>query len=230
MRFIYADELKKEFDVLGHFYDLHINSQKFKCRSVLEIVRKGFKELPGQGPNAVVVMMNPGSSRANDKNYKEKVFTLKEIEFKNWSKELVSTRPDNAQYQIMRVMLDQDWKHVRVLNLSDLRDGSSGGFHKKFLRASTLYNYHPHSIFNQKRRKELLSSLAMKSKKIIIVAWGSLNILNGLAKEALEALDGNKIIGINNNGDKTSFRHASPYKKDLKLKWLQDIQEKINKI
>ena len=152
------------------------------------------------------------------------------MEFKNLSKELVSTRPDNAQYQIMRVMLDQDWKHVRVLNLSDLRDGSSGGFHKKFLRASTLYNYHPHSIFNQKRRKELLSSLAMKSKKIIIVAWGSLNILNGLAKEALEALDGNKIIGINNNGDKASFRHANPYKKDLKLKWLQDIQEKINKI
>jgi hypothetical protein len=70
----------------------------------------------------------------------------------------------------------------------------------------------------------------MKGKKIIIVTWRNLNILNGLAKEALEGLDGNKIIGINNNGDKTSFRHANPYKKDLKLKWLQDIQEKINEI
>ena len=48
MGFIYADEVKKEFDVFGHFYDLHINGHKFKCRSVLEIVRKGFKELPGQ--------------------------------------------------------------------------------------------------------------------------------------------------------------------------------------
>jgi|TARA_B100002003_G_scaffold213065_1_gene210537 hypothetical protein len=67
MRFIYADELKKEFDVLGHFYDLHINSQKFKCRSVLEVVRKGFKKLTGQRLNALVVMMNPGPSRPNDK-------------------------------------------------------------------------------------------------------------------------------------------------------------------
>ncbi len=230
MGFIYADELKKEFDVFGHFYDLHINGQKFKCRSVLEIIRKGFKELPGQRPNAVVVMMNPGSSRPNDKNYKEKVFTLKEIEFRNWSKELVSTRPDNAQYQIMRVMLDQDWEHVRVLNLSDLRDGSSGSFQKKFLKASTLYSYHPHSIFNQKRRKELLSSVAMKGKKIIIVAWGSLNVLNGLAREALGALNGNKVIGINHIDNETLFRHASPYKKDQKLKWLKGIKEKINKI
>ena len=230
MGFIYADELKKEFDVFGHFYDLNIKGQKFKCRSVLEIVRKGFKGLPGQPPNAVVIMMNPGSSRPNDKNYKEKVFSLKEIESANWPKELVSTRPDNAQYQIMRVMLDQNWKHVRVLNLSDLRDGSSGCFQKKFLTAAALCSYHPHSMFNQKRRKELLSSVAMRGKKIIIVAWGSLNVLNGLAKEALGALDSNKVIGINHDGKETSFRHASPYRKDQKLKWLQGIQEKINKI
>ena len=41
---------------------------------------------------------------------------------------LVLTQPDNTQYQVMRVAVACGWSHVRVLNLSDLRDPKSGSF------------------------------------------------------------------------------------------------------
>jgi len=59
-------------------------------------------------------------------------------------KEIIPTKPDNAQYQIMRIMLLQKWEHVRVLNLSDLRNGNSGNFSieykelKKLVPSSTV--------------------------------------------------------------------------------------------
>ena len=41
MSFIPASDLKKIFDVFGHFYSLKTSSETYQCRSSLEIVRKG---------------------------------------------------------------------------------------------------------------------------------------------------------------------------------------------
>lgn len=62
MEFIYADTLKEKFDVLGHFYDLRIGHEIFKCRSSLEIVSKQNRKPSNEAADAVVIMMNPGSS------------------------------------------------------------------------------------------------------------------------------------------------------------------------
>ena len=72
MNFIYADSLKLLFNVFGHFYDLKIRKKIFKCRSVLEIVSNNLEYSPNLLPDAVVIMMNPGSSRPLDKNYQPK--------------------------------------------------------------------------------------------------------------------------------------------------------------
>ncbi|MFM6344569.1 MAG: hypothetical protein ACKPFK_05395, partial [Dolichospermum sp.] len=62
MEFVYADELKRSFSVRGHFYDVEIAGKVFPCRSVLEIIANaGDSEATGV-PDAVVIMMNPGSS------------------------------------------------------------------------------------------------------------------------------------------------------------------------
>lgn len=222
MEFIYAEKLKQEFDVFGHFYNLKLSDTVLKCRSLLEIKRKGLSD-PNGLPDIIVIMMNPGSSIPLDKEYTPKTFSKNE--YNNLKeKEIIPTRPDNAQYQIMRLMQLNSWNFVRVLNLSDLRNGNSGNFQSDFNNAKALDDSNPHCITSFNRRKELLVSIKSKSN-LIIAAWGSLAILKISAQEILK-LD-HKIIGIV-NGKLPYFRYPSPYLKTQKLNWLLEIQSVLN--
>ena len=66
--FIPAGELKQEYDVFGHFYSVKLASQGVvECRSVSEISSKEYtstdhSELSALHPDAVFIMLNPGSS------------------------------------------------------------------------------------------------------------------------------------------------------------------------
>jgi len=68
LEFIPANRLKKVFDVFGHFYSVNlISGEIIDCRSVLEIVTKQEKpsdidRLLEATPDAIFIMMNPGSS------------------------------------------------------------------------------------------------------------------------------------------------------------------------
>lgn len=69
VEFIPAKELIRNFNVFGHFYLIHIAPKKVvQCRGVLEIVDSACRPrttaaLSSRKPDAVVIMMNPGSSR-----------------------------------------------------------------------------------------------------------------------------------------------------------------------
>ena len=69
VRFIHAEELKSRYDVLGHFYSVEFSRNKVvECRSVLEIVDQAhapdkMSVLSKQKPDAIFIMMNPGSSK-----------------------------------------------------------------------------------------------------------------------------------------------------------------------
>ena len=69
MEFLYAAELKKRFTCYGHFYELvMMDGEREKCRSVLEIVdtsipQENPSDISEMEPDAVVIMMNPGSSQ-----------------------------------------------------------------------------------------------------------------------------------------------------------------------
>jgi hypothetical protein len=229
VKFIYADELKKLFNVYGHFYDLRIGSKVFKCRSLLEIVGREIDDHTKQLPDAVVIMMNPGSSRPRDTNYKEKFVDIAATHSCGWTKDVISTRPDNAQYQIMRVMLLQDWRFVRVLNLSDLRNGNSGNFSREFQKASELDGSHPHSIFHSGRLKEFRKSVETNNRGPVIAAWGNIGVLSLLAEQALDRLKDAALVGIRLSEPSSSFRYPSPYKKIDKLKWLKEIGIELQK-
>ena len=219
MKFIYADELKKSFNIYGHFYNLKLLDKVFHCRSVLEIKRK--KSI-NKLPDIIVIMMNPGSSIPLNKFYKPKTYSKKKY-FCISEKELVPTRPDNAQYQIMRLMQMNNWNFVKVLNLSDLRNGNSSKFQTEFKNANKLDISNPHSITHVNRKKELYNSIKSKSNNII-AAWGSIPELHDSAEKILK-LDKN-IIGVK-NGEGCNFKYASPYIKKQKIMWLQEIQNKI---
>ena len=124
MNFLYAKELKQKYQVFGHFYDLTICDTTLNCRNTLEIRRnKTLEEIP----DIIVIMMNPGSSKPLDEKH-----VVKNYRFEGYLKEknftLIPTKPDSAQYQIMRLMELNNWNFVRILNLSDLRNGNSSNF------------------------------------------------------------------------------------------------------
>jgi hypothetical protein len=219
MEFIIADTLKKTFEVFGHFYNLQLQSSIFECRSVLEIKRKGTTNYI---PDIIVVMMNPGSSIPIDKDYTPEIFSKEEV-FKIVKKKMVLTRPDNAQYQIMRLMLMNKWDFVRILNLSDLRNGNSGEFQTMFREVLKIDNSNPQCMTHPSRNKELIEATKSNSNKIL-AAWGNIPELKKSAEIILQ-LD-KIIIGL--KIEKTPyFRYASPYKLADKKKWLDDIQSEI---
>lgn len=225
MEFIYADTLKEKFDVWGHFYDLRIGREVFNCRSSLEIVSKQNGNSSAETADAVVIMMNPGSSVLRDKNYSPVQFSVNEIFSSSWEKEIIPTRPDNAQYQIMRLMTLNDWKHVKVLNLSDLRNGNSGEFSKEFERSVAIDSSHPHCITHESRRAELKNALKTKSNGLVLAAWGSVGVLKNSAIKMIAYRP--TLLGLKLN--EPWYRYASPYQKELKLDWLTKMDAIVKK-
>ncbi len=217
MNFLYAKELKQKYQVFGHFYDLTICDTTLNCRNTLEIRRnKTLEEIP----DIIVIMMNPGSSKPLDEKH-----VVKNYRFEGYLKEknftLIPTKPDSAQYQIMRLMELNNWNFVRILNLSDLRNGNSSNFKKEFKKALDVDTSSPHCITHPKRKQELKNALISKTNKII-AAWGEVKELENSAKEILSLK--NEVIGVPRDNP-IYFQYASPYYKEPKIKWLVEIQK-----
>ena len=215
-QFICAAELKKLYTVYGHFYDIEFESEILPCRSVLEIIDKN-TILENSNPDAVFIMMNPGSSRplkgSPDKISYKNIQSLKI--------NLVDTKPDTTQYQIMRVMHYKNWKHVRVLNLSDLRNPKSNNFYNHFSSIEKEYDKDIHSIFSCVREQELLGMLY--GKKSVIAAWGVSNKLDPLICRCVNQLEkhNKEIIGLNKTDN--YYFHPLPTLQKDKKKWVDDI-------
>src|ERR1700677_2275097 len=190
VRFIPAKKLKDLYDVFGHFYTVKIAPNKIvECRSVLEIIEKA--DVPGkllvlskQKPDAVFIMMNPGSSRPLVEV--DNLFHVDTIH--NLPISLVPTKPDTTQYQVMRVMRHCEWGHVRVLNLSDLRCSKSGEFFKQFKRLEEEFSFDAHSVFSDRRKNELALKFTNQSAIPVIRAWGVSPHLDPLIERCLSKL------------------------------------------
>ena len=165
--FIYAAELKKTFRCYGHFYRLNIEGcDPIFCRSMLEITSLP-REAVGAGtdpddlfctnqishtslsvrnlPDAVVIMMNPGSSRPIEEGDTNSPLEMPLSD--GFNKPLVLTQPDNTQYQLMRIMVSKGWNHIRILNISDIRDPKSPSFIARTKALDGIPNGDTHSLF-----------------------------------------------------------------------------------
>ena len=155
-----AEELKKKYFVCGSFYNLKLDENNtLPCRNDLQILDKSFYKTCINNfdvkPDALVVMMNPGSSSPKDKNYEIPLFNKLNLS-RNLLKNLrVSTKPDNAQYQVMRVALKQRWEYIRVINLSDIRKPKSKQFVQILKNLKNITNGKLHSIFCDAREEEI---------------------------------------------------------------------------
>ena len=225
MDFLYAAELKKKFSCYGHFYELvMLNGDRSKCRSVLEIVDASIdQENPSEisllEPDAVVIMMNPGSSHPKDIYHMDR-----EIEYPqrggSLRKELVLTQPDNTQYQVMRIAVAQQWNHIRVLNLSDLRDPKSGSFIQKVEALTEVMGGHTHSLFCKERSAECAHALKRKTATPIVLGWGQDTGLLPLVVPCMKRIEGEAVCTVPSAVHPLLNAHPSPMLQSRKLEWL----------
>lgn len=158
----------------GHFYKMRTTGNRILyCRSVLEITTHQPlipNELLDRKPDAVVVMMNPGSSRPRQA-VEQRILNSQDIQS---CCQLVPARRDKTQKQIVRIMRRMGYNHIRVLNLSDIRDPNSSRFFQIVRQEGAVQNNHiqaPHSIFSRYRFLELLCRMNPRSG-IVIAGWG----------------------------------------------------------
>lgn len=232
-RFIYAAELKKQFKCYGHFYRLVLgDGSRADCRSVLEIVDFTIKTpdlstLSEASPDAIIIMMNPGSSRPMDKRHTDEEISYSGKSASTLPKTLVLTLPDTTQYQVMRLMRCKKWAHVRVLNLSDLREPKSNALFEKSRMIEKLSGGGCHTIFCEERSVELERSIKRKTKTPILLAWGRDSFLKPLARLCLERIGSQAVTGLPAAEDGHLFFHPSPMLHKNKVRWLQHILKKL---
>lgn len=229
IEFIPADDLKSKFDVFGHFYSVQVAPKLFvECRSVLEIVEsdhvpKKTAALSNRKPDAIFIMMNPGSSRplteVNNRIHSKAIHEL--------PISLVPTKPDTTQYQVMRLMHYCEWQHVRVLNLSDLRCPKSDVFFKQFKALEAELSYDAHSVFSDRRKGELV--LKLIDAVPVIRAWGLSPHLDPLIDRCLSRLTNTKAVkGLMKEGSPNKFLHPLPSLQSQKVEWVNRMVEQCN--
>ena len=228
VRFIPAEELKSRYDVFGHFYSVEISRNKVvHCRSVLEIVEQAdspneLSVLSKRKPDAVFIMMNPGSSEPLvDVKNRIDAEDLQELPIS-----LVPTKPDTTQYQVMRLMHHCEWRHVRVLNLSDLRCSKSGEFFKQFKGLEEEASFDSHSIFSIRRKEELALKMTSDKTIAVICAWGVSAELDPLIERCTSRITKHKKInGLLKEGTTNKFLHPLPSLQKQKISWVNRMVE-----
>ena len=240
--FLYAAELKKTFRCYGHFYRLNVpQTNPLLCRSVLEITSLP-REAVGAGsdpddlfsppgaefslPDSVVIMMNPGSSRPIEAGDTDSLLNMPLAS--NFRKPLVLTQPDNTQYQIMRIMASKGWKHVRVLNISDIRDPKSPSFIARTKALDAIKGGEVHSLFSKARSVERANMLNRKPGAPFILGWGQDPGLIPLAKQCLKCIGGEAAVTVPAGNDPTLTAHPSPMLQAKKEAWLDAIRTALN--
>ncbi|MBU0971061.1 MAG: DUF1643 domain-containing protein [Proteobacteria bacterium] len=223
--------LKKSFGVFGHFYSVDLSSgERIECRSVLEIAAKthtppDINLLSKKAADAVFIMMNPGSSRPLEAV--EHVISEKQAADLNVS--LVSTMPDTTQYQVMRLMHYCSWSHVRVLNLSDLRNPRGGDFAVQYRDIEDRTGFKAHSLFSDERGGERICKLKRKSRAPIVFAWGVSPDLEPLIERCLAKVSGMPgCTGLLKPQTLNRYFHPLPTLQRAKMQWVDNMVTLIN--
>ena len=220
-----AADLKLRFGVYGDFYQIFWGGKPYACRSVLELIDHTHtptdpNAIHGMNPDLLVVMMNPGSSKPLQPGYTPR--NLQEGETQSGTQR-VKTRPDNTQYQIMRVMVAGGFKHARILNLSDLREPKSAVLMPMIQALCSLPNGAQHSLFCDDRDQERERLMGPWAAVPVLAGWGRQQQLLPLAEQCLKKLRGWRLIGVRIEEKQPFYAHPSPMLQTKKEAWLATV-------
>ena len=219
--------LEEKYACYGHFYSIIAGDDKeYRCRGVLEIVSVSLdcnesNRLSSRTTDATVIMMNPGLSKpVAPQNIR---IDLNDV--CSMDTELVLACPDRTQFQIMRIMEFKKWQHIRILNLSDLRDPNSGSFYEYFSRVESETERDVHSIFSKERSAELKKKLPQD--RPIISAWGVSPKLDALIGKCINGVRGS-FIGVKKEGSTNKYYHPLLKGKPMTQKeWLHKVCKEL---
>lgn len=202
---------RARWQVWGCYQTLTLEGRPWAARSRLELFRRDLT--PAQAldgtPDLVAVMMNPGGSRP-----------LVPPDARGWS----PAQPDRTQLQLMKLAEAVSAatpgaapaRHLRVLNLSDLRTPQSAELFG-WLRA---LRDDRHSIFSAARREECERLLGPQTTPVLR-AWGLGPSLAPLATPAVASTAGHPVLGLREDG--LRYRHPLPQHAGRQREWLEAL-------
>jgi hypothetical protein len=204
------------FRCLGLFYDWRDDRSDFAKRAVLEIMEAGQPDSrAARKPDAVIVMMNPGSSAP-----------LPGHEGPGIEGRLVPTKPDSVQRQVMRLMARVDWQHVRVVNLSDIRAARSADLHALIDAGADANGLGALFADASHVRPD-----ATVDAPIVICAWGMDRRLAPWAKQAHQWLESSraKLAGMAAPAAKfPAYRYPKPVGNwSMAVEWLEVVERQV---
>ncbi|KIL46696.1 hypothetical protein KP77_28230 [Jeotgalibacillus alimentarius] len=210
MTLLYAEELKKMYEVKAHFYIRQDDPSKQLMRSeaVIHAKNASFDE-----PDAVIVMANPGSCFAADEA------DIPQSPDADGAKRFVRAKPDQTQYQLMNLMHRMNWKALRIINLSDFCTGNYKEF-KAMLKAA---DNDSHSIFSSGRTNELEKAI---QNRTVVIGWGQDSAIRSFAEQALTVIQKDH-YGLTFEKH-PYYRHPKPQLKTDKIHWLDNMTAQLN--
>jgi hypothetical protein len=129
--------------------------------------------------------------------------------------------PDTTQYQVMRLMHFLRWRHVRVLNLSDIRSPKSAEFIKQFQRLEDESNFDSHSVFSDARTDELSLKLPTSRKTSLVLAWGLSDKLTPLIDRCVSRIPRrSNLMGLLEPDTTSKYRHPLPSLQKAQRRWV----------
>ena len=170
-------------------------------------------------------MMNPGSSRPSiEKNNDILMGSINQLVVS-----LVKSTPDRTQSQVMRVMHYCGWQHVRVLNLSDMREPKCRSFVDRYRDIENRIGFSAHSLFSDNRSVECRRKLNRKPRAPIVCAWGVSPDLDPLIERCLNVLAGTAwLTGLKKPSTENKYFHPLPWSKMEQQKWVTILVTIIN--
>lgn len=127
----------------------------------------------------------------------------------------------------MRLMHRFGWQHVRILNLSDIRQPKSNQFFQIAMELEEI-ELLGHSIFSDTRQNELRKKLNLKAKAPVICAWGVSPMLTNLATQCIGRLSrSEKVVGLRKADVIHGYYHPLPSLQAAKEKWVADMTDQI---
>ncbi|HEU4622178.1 MAG TPA: hypothetical protein VFS42_08125 [Burkholderiaceae bacterium] len=205
----------------GLFHDWDDARADFRRRAVLEIHamdRPATTPQPMSAlstrPDAVVVMMNPGSSAPRPG-----------FEGREWTNQLVPAKPDAVQYQVMRLMGLARWTHVRVVNLADIRAAKSADLYA--LIESGASEHDLGAIF---ANANAAVTPDVARAEHVVCAWGLDRRLAPLARQAQAWIDasGATTMGWRADADFPAWRYPKPVGNwNLAVEWLERVSGQL---
>lgn len=210
---------KYKYKVIACFKDTIDNSPKYRLFADVCKEENIESEI-----DAYIIMINPGS--CSPKDGKDAVDVSEYTYYKRYAIEanynIVEARSDMAQKCIMSLMETCRLKKVRILNLSDIREGNLN----KALNSigSDIEKRKEASIFSPERETE--RKIVMPNDAVCIASWGLDNRLFDLKQQAFNCIGENRIIGVCKDKQKLAYKYIKPRGIDDQKQVILELSQK----